>query len=821
LVVLILLAMIFPGYILINRVQKDYVLREYVKDKFLGQLKEDMGLYTSSVATDELKLNSLYVELSDSALADIEAQRNKRIQSLLDGESQLLGSGQWEYVKGKARINADTFKIDLRLRGDMPSNYNRSLGESTLRINIKKGAALNGKRKLSVIKPALESGYYGFLFYKCFKDEDFLASKIELVKFHINGEYVGLRFLQEGFSKELLESASRREGPIVRFKNDCVDKQGRYNHHLFPELVAYKEKKSLKSPDLAKTYARALAKYNELVNDNIDIESCFNIEEYARYYALCDVFLSHHSNKCQNIKLYFNPINDKFEPIAWDPNNYDRYEVNLDVEEGHTQRFGELCNDQHQYPLHFILSQSEEFLEKYSSYLKSYAQNSFIKDCLSKYSEVIRASEVELFRQNFQERFQPERFMFNIQHINEDFNQKDLVYGSYFIESQSLTLRSISNLPIIIDSINYQGVTQKTKFVIAPNRSLSYPLAFDSIQSNGKKIKLYSRILGTERIEKYKAKVFVKQDVFSNAFFRENFDPGYFLIDSTVKTIKLKNKTVQINENLFIPDLGFTWVIEKGSHIELNNANIICESHILANGTRTSPIQFSSAASGGILIKNAPGQTIIKNTNFNQLTAPSEDNWVLSGAVTFYNCNVLVDSCSFTNAQSEDALNLVRCEFDLLNVTIDQCTSDALDIDFGTGNITNISVSNSKNDALDFSGSKINIQGAKLTNVGDKALSAGERSNLNVKSIQVENAFIAVASKDSSSISINDITSLNNKLEFTVYQKKPEYDVAYISVTNSKLADPKMLIELGCSLNLEGQLINGDQKDIYKTLYPE
>ncbi|MFT7613468.1 MAG: hypothetical protein ACI9J3_002442 [Parvicellaceae bacterium] len=821
LVVLILCILAFPTYIFVKRVQNDYVLREYVKDKFLDQLKEDMGLYTSSSSTDELKLNEFYIELPDSSLADIESQRDNRIQSLLIGESQLLTSGQWEYVKGNAILNSDTFNIDLRLRGDMPSNYNRSLAESTLRINIKQGAAVNGKRKLSIIKPSMESGYYGFLFYKCFKDQDFLSNKIELVKFYLNGKYAGLRFLQEGFSKELLESASRREGPILRFKNDCVDGQNRYNPHLFPELVAYKEKKSLKSPNLSKNYARALNKYNELVKGNLDVSACFNIDEYARYYALCDVFLSHHSNKCQNIKLYYNPVNDKFEPIAWDPNSFNRYEVKLDVEKRHTQRFGELCYDQKAYPLHFVLAQSEAFLGKYISYLKEYAQNDFIQDCLTKYSNVIKASEVELFRQNFQERFNPENFMINIQHINEDFNQEELLYGCYYSENQLLSLRSISNLPIKIDSVSYNGITKNIQLVLAPNRIVEATVLFDSIESNGKKIKIYSRIMGTTNTVKYKAKVFIKQDVFSNTFFSEKFERNYFDIDSTAMTIKLKNKRLELNENLFIPDLGMKWIIEAGTEVKLNNANIICESQVLANGTIGSPIQFSSNGSGGVLIKNAPNQTVFKNTNFLLLSAPNEGNWGLTGAVTFYNCNVHLDACLFKGAKSEDALNLVRCEFDIINVTIDSCASDALDIDFGKGKITNITVNNAKNDALDFSGSKIKIDNAKLMNIGDKALSAGEMSHLIVKTIHVENAFIAVAAKDSSSINVDAITTKNTEIDFTVYQKKPEYNVAYVSVTNSSLKDPKKLIEIGCTLILDGKVIKGDRERIYQTLYPE
>ncbi|GAG79930.1 unnamed protein product, partial [marine sediment metagenome] len=275
--ILIVLLLIFPVFIVLNRVSNDYALREYIKEKFIYQLMGDMSLYISTPEQNEILIPSIHIELSDSAMANLAEQRDHRISTLLSGEVQLLGSGQWEYVKGRAIYALDTFNIEIRLRGDMPSNYNRSLEESTMRLNIKKGKALAGKKKLSLIRPALESGYYGYLFYKCFNDFGFLANDIDFVKLYFNGEYVGLRFLQEGFSKELLESSDRRAGPIVRFKNDCVDEQGRYNPHGYPEMVAYSEKKTLKDPTLSAVYARALNKYNELIRGNIEITACFNV----------------------------------------------------------------------------------------------------------------------------------------------------------------------------------------------------------------------------------------------------------------------------------------------------------------------------------------------------------------------------------------------------------------------------------------------------------------------------------------------------------------------------------------------------------------
>jgi hypothetical protein len=512
LIVLTFLILVFPAYVFINRISNDYPLREYIKDKFIDQLIDDMSFYSSSAPLTEIPIPSIYIELSDSALCNLTKQRDLRISALLNGDTRLISSSHWNYVSGKAIYHLDTFKIKIRLRGDMPSNYNRSLQESTMRFNVKNGKLLAGKRKLSLIRPALENGYYGYLFYKCFDDFGFISNDLEIVKMYFNGIYSGIRFLQEGFSKELLDSSERRNSPIFRFKNDCVDEQNRYNPSGFPEMIAYGEEKILKDTVLSTVYAKALNKYNEFIKGNIDVSTCFNIREYGRFFALCDVFLAHHSNKCQNIKLYFNPIIDKFEPIAWDPNCFERYNINLDIKKGHTQRFGEICNDPIKYPLHYVLSKNNDFLRFYTAYLKEYSQDSMVLKKINKYSKIISSTERALFRENFQERYDSKKILLNLSKIAQDFCQNQLLYGNYYIKEKELSIRSLSNLPIIIDSVRCINQTIPLNWIIPPNNVVEITIAFDSIKDSLEKVKIYSRIVNSKKNSKYEAKVFSKKE---------------------------------------------------------------------------------------------------------------------------------------------------------------------------------------------------------------------------------------------------------------------------------------------------------------------
>lgn len=818
-VLFIFLLALFPAFLIFNKIRNDYPLREYIKDNYVSELSDDVGLYMTN-DSENIQIHTLQISLSDSAINDLNSQIDSRILKLNSGEANLLGTSKWDYVKATAIYDADTLDLKMRIRGDMPSNYNQGISKATFRINVKGEQLLLGKKKLSVIRPELESGYYGFLFYKCFKDEGFLSNHIEIIRLEINGEYVGLRFLQEGFSKELVESSFNREGPILRFKDDCVDSEGRYNEYDFPELEAYKENKTLKTPGLAKNYARAISKYEALIKGTISVEQCFNVDDYAKYYALCDVFLAHHSNICQNIKLYFNPINDKFEPIAWDPSSYNRFDLKLPIFKGHNQRFGEICNNQREYPIHYLLSKSDQFLEQYTLYLHEYSNSDVFIKMISEYSVIIEQTKPELFRQNFQNNFDPDNFTKTINSIRSDFRQKQQLHANYYIQDSLLSIRSLSNLPLIIDSLKYNDTVVASGQIISPNGFIEMTIESGPIDPTAKKIKVYSKVLGTNYTAKYKTKLFYSADHEQSSLFNESFDSSLFIMDFENRIFKLNKKNITISNDLFVPDFGMTWVIEPGTVIELAGSNIVCESNLSCIGTAESPILIKSYSTGGIIVKNNDEESQFINTAFQGLSSPSRDNWFLTGAVTFYNTKVLIDSCFFKDNKSEDALNLVSCEFKINNSELKNCMSDALDIDFGNGEINNITVFNSKNDALDFSGAKIEIDGARLCNVGDKALSGGEKSSIIAQNVTVDSAFIGIASKDLSIVKLRNLVIRNTKHSSVAYQKKSQFGKSQIIIANSDPIPSNHIIEMGCTYIVNGEIVKANSREVYKMLYP-
>ena len=73
---------------------------------------------------------------------------------------------------------------------------------------------------------------------------------------------------------------------------------------------------------------------------------------------------------------------------------------------------------------------------------------------------------------------------------------------------------------------------------------------------------------------------------------------------------------------------------------------------------------------------------------------------------------------------------------------------DAFDSDFCKGEIRSSSFVDVGNDGIDFSGSVVNIRDCLMQNCGDKGVSVGEESDVNVFASTIENCPIAFASKD-------------------------------------------------------------------------
>ena len=172
---------------------------------------------------------------------------------------------------------------------------------------------------------------------------------------------------------------------------------------------------------------------------------------------------------------------------------------------------------------------------------------------------------------------------------------------------------------------------------------------------------------------------------------------------------------------------------------------------------------------------------------------------------------------TFANSKGEDALNIINSKYIIENVNFFNTASDAFDSDYSSGTIINTKFEDIGGDALDFSGSEAMIKKMIATRVKDKAISVGEKSNLNIFDINFKKIGVGVVSKDGSNTIIN-----NCKIEdpflagLMTYVKKKNYSYPSLiakncDITFSTYADTKKEIQtkkkyfrqIGTSLNVD------------------
>ena len=158
----------------------------------------------------------------------------------------------------------------------------------------------------------------------------------------------------------------------------------------------------------------------------------------------------------------------------------------------------------------------------------------------------------------------------------------------------------------------------------------------------------------------------------------------------------------------------------------------------------------------------------------------------MTGCINFF--NVKIDNIYFDilGGYCEDSLNIVNSFGNIKLLNVQSSYADAIDMDFSKIDVDKISVNNAGNDCIDLSSGKYKIFYALLNNCGDKAISVGEKSTLDLKTITVNNAKTGLASKDSSLSEVDEAIIENVEICLSAYNKKQEFFGGQINIKNIK-----------------------------------
>jgi len=774
-----------------------------------------------------------------------------------------------EYVSATITNNDKTTKVRLRLKGDWIDHLEGD--KWSFRIKVQDDKTLFGMRTFSIQDPKTREYLYEPLYHMALRREGIMAIRYNFIDVTINGNHKGIYALEEHFDKYLAENNEKREGVYLKF-----DENG-YREYLYHEklftgvfsgssiylnpyaaspLTTFRTNQVLADPIKKAQFDLATSNLESFRLGKLKTHEVIDIDILARYSALGMLLGSQHATKYNNIRFYYNPITSLLEPIGYDGSLQESLQRNRYKDlfipsciDNSNNEYIILGNCEYEMNYYNQLFGDSLFFEKYMQELERIGNKEYLESLLKEIDKDLKKDLLAIHSDTPSYHFSTDIFYQNIEYIDKLLNSAYTLHSYYqgvdaFERTIELKIANLQRFPIEIidatynDSVIFENILGRPVLQpVSPNvinhNSIKFriPAGFVWNESYVPNLKVRYRVFGTSQIKTnevfpwgYLEEDFLEESILYNSLNITNATQ-IISVDNATKTIQFKEGYFTLNETLLIPK-GYTVHCASGTKIDLiNSAGIISYSPILFYGTEKAPIEIiSSDNSGqGLIVFNAGGQSILENVEFKGLTNLNQGGWTLTGAVNFYESPIIINHVLFSESHSEDSLNIIRSSFVINNTEFKDSFSDCLDIDFGKGVIENSLFINCGNDGADFSGSEIKISNVEIINAGDKGISAGEKSIVEIYNTRINKSNICIASKDISEVYIENFYGENCNYGFALYQKKPEFGPANINAVSVTFinTNKNYLVEKDSILTINDSIIIDTKKNVYDKLISE
>ena len=753
------------------------------------------------------------------AFVDLQKIERKRLEALEQG---VLITSDEDFVTATIDYRNQKIPVKLRLKGDWTDHLEGD--KWSFRIDVKDNNSFMGMRYFSIQDPATRGQANEWLFLQAIKKEGLIALRFELIDVSINGDHKGIYALEEHFSKELLENNQRREAPILKFSETQFWENG-VNYGFTPEssgglfyqslIEPFRLSKTLADSKLLSQFQQAEFLLRGYRSGSLAAETVFDLEQWATFFALADIFGVRHGLVWHNLRFYPNPLTGLIEPIAFDAGAGERITyLSLDA-------------PQESYEMTGILKEPV-FQKAYLKKLRLFSAPEYLADFLKvtradldRFVQILRRESLyELPTANF--------------YANQDFGRRKLAatpaVRAFVTDSRQLEIFSTQELPLEVTSVkDGQGrvvFNPSRPLFISPasHRKTMAPVILRLETTATPPLTITYNFLGSEESDQIQTESWTIQTRSARFAQRSNF-PTFLKFDMANRRYLIPPGNWNLTTDLVI-GRGYSLFIAPGTKLNLTKkAGIVSHSPVNFEGIEGQPIKiYSSDGSGqGLLVLDAEQKSNISYTVFENLSFIDTSGTNVTGAVTFYKSPVKVAHTSFVNNQAEDSLNIINTSFEITTTGFDRAGGDALDVDFGDGEITDSHFTKPANDAVDLSVSRVTIKNVTITGAGDKGISAGESSRVVLQDSTISASRTGVASKDLSYVEIKLLTISDSQFGLSVYQKKPEFGPASIYAWGLGLSNIQVpfVVETGSRITRNDVVLPDNYQNVAVSLYGE
>ena len=803
------------------------------------------------------EFKNIKIDINFSELEKLKKDRNKALylKKLVNPQK----------VKINLLFQGKKYKATARLKGDLSEHWG-NIKQWSLRIKLNKNKTILGLNEFSISVFTERDFPYNFVISDILRENDILSPRYETVGVNFNGENWGLMLLEEQFSDSFYAHNQLKEAPILKMTNendftiriianqklenidDIIKWQGKL------ETKVYNKKRILKKTNIPdqKTNLNLLSvfkniqevvaledeRYFEKIKDHVDVDLM------AKIVAITSIFGDYHSRLPTNSRYYINPYDLKIEPVLTDTTH-----SNI-ANQKEIKRFMNNFNI-----LYKNLFPLRDFQKKYFQVVSEYKNNfekiekKFELACQNFGKNCQNLVDLKLIKQNIDFIIKEKNNIFqNFSNINKKIKKKNFntqniknlndkkIHFRAFNDGE-IFLNNLTSEILRLDKLILENVSQCKKnckkiIEISDSNLILKPSDYENLNLKKINVDLENKdydFLEIRYLDQSNKQNYVKERIENNRLKKDKFFSDVSYKKNPKINIMGKNYIldggIHIIDNPIIVPNGYNLIIKKGSTLRMSKDSYILvkDGSIKMDGTENYPIKISSVNSKenwkGIYVNSSSSNnssSILNYVNISNFSYFDSGMIQLTGGLNFIKSKVEISNSIINNSMSEDAINFVKSEFKVSSSKIINTISDAIDIDFGNGEIINTLFDKVGGDAIDLSGSNVHLKDINAKNIFDKAVSAGEQTNLKINNLEVSSSGIGIASKDSSNVYGNNIKILNcNSYDFAVYQKKSYFSGANLKIDQfSSCGLP--LVQIGSDLILDGKKVRGKVVDIKK-----
>ena len=254
-------------------------------------------------------------------------------------------------------------------------------------------------------------------------------------------------------------------------------------------------------------------------------------------------------------------------------------------------------------------------------------------------------------------------------------------------------------------------------------------------------------------------------------------------------SLALQEGSYEILEDLIVPH---DYSLSLGEGVTLRVAPGICiltyqPLHI--SGSAEKPVSVlpleRGAPWGALAVINANGMSELNNLRVSGGSEATINGIYLSGQLCFYHSDLVLKNSSIEGAGADDGLNVKKAEVLIQDCTFEGNSADAFDGDWVEGLVERCHFAHNGGDGIDLSGSDLRIRDNLFEGMGDKAISAGERSTVWIFNNVIRDSQFGVAIKDLSTATLGASVLFGNQTAMALYRKKQIFGGGKAEVASS------------------------------------